>query len=133
MRRLVLMVLSLGWSSGMVVTSPGFTGHAAAQPATYTLHTPSPAEMGEVRREMARHRARRLWLRRELAKQQGLTEQRTKVLKAEMDQHLVALAELEEAKCRLWRRAKMGILLEKRALRQSLRGWQGSQTREERL
>jgi hypothetical protein len=128
----LLAVLWLATATGMVTTPPALIGRRPSAAPFHVMQQASPPGMVEVRRKMAVHRARRSWIKRKLG-EQGLSEAMVQSLTVEMDQHLVSLAELESEKCALWRRAKLSMLLEKRALLRSLRGWQGSHSPEEGL
>jgi len=77
-------------------------------------------ELLEVRHDIARHRARRRWLRRNASM---LPQRAAESLRSEIDEHVQALADLEDLQRTLVRTAKSGALRQQRAARRAFREW----------
>ena len=97
--------------------------HHASTAARTTLPRDEPDSqlLDDIRTQMAQHRARRRWLRRELQRAESPPKAVVTKLMHEYQQHEKTLRELEEKKVRLWRKGLATVRREWRSAGRAIR------------
>ena len=105
------------------MSSPPIAHNPLSRPFDHDAGLEAAApELKEVRRRIAERRARRMKLRQLLSKS-GPPIQTMQSMRDEFEQHAHALADLEEERIALIRKARAAMIRKQRAASRSLRAW----------